>query len=77
LQGRYFNFITKQYNGSQNYWIFGLFPSFGILETGKHEVSETGSVSVPSSGEVGEKTPAQLGPLDRNNINQALSKGPN
>jgi predicted DNA-binding helix-hairpin-helix protein len=31
---------------SQNYWVFGLFPSSGILETREHEVLETGSVSV-------------------------------
>jgi heme/copper-type cytochrome/quinol oxidase subunit 1 len=30
---------------AQNYWVFGLFPSTGILETRKHDVSETGSVS--------------------------------
>jgi hypothetical protein len=26
----------------QNYWVFGLFPSSGILGTRKHDVSETG-----------------------------------
>jgi hypothetical protein len=31
---------------TQNYWVLGLFPSSGILETRKHDVSETGSVSV-------------------------------
>jgi hypothetical protein len=31
---------------TQNYWVFGLFPSSGILETRKHDVSEIGSVSV-------------------------------
>jgi hypothetical protein len=30
---------------TQNYWVFGLFPSSGILENRKH-VSETGYVSV-------------------------------
>jgi hypothetical protein len=30
----------------QNYWVYGLFPSSGILETRKHDVSETGSLSV-------------------------------
>jgi hypothetical protein len=30
---------------TQNYWVFGLFPSSGILETRKHDVSETGSDS--------------------------------
>jgi hypothetical protein len=27
---------------TQNYWIFGLCPSSGIVETTKHDVSETG-----------------------------------
>jgi hypothetical protein len=31
---------------AQNYWVFGIFLSSGILETRKHKVSETGSVSV-------------------------------
>jgi hypothetical protein len=31
---------------AQNYWVLGLFPSSGILENGKHDISETGSVSV-------------------------------
>jgi hypothetical protein len=30
----------------QNYWGFGLCSSSGIVETRKHNVSETGSVSV-------------------------------
>jgi hypothetical protein len=30
----------------ENYWVFELFPLSGILETRKHDVSETGSVSV-------------------------------
>jgi hypothetical protein len=30
----------------QNYWVFGLWPASGILETRIHNVSETGSVSV-------------------------------
>jgi hypothetical protein len=42
------------YNGSyetalfstQNYWVFELFPSSGSLENRKHDVSETGSLSV-------------------------------
>jgi hypothetical protein len=37
--------LTMVYN-TQNYWVFGLCPSSGILETRKHNVSETGSVSV-------------------------------
>jgi hypothetical protein len=61
-----------------NYWVFGLFPSSGILGTRKNDVSETGSVSVLRC--VGRKTPTQLGPLDRASLyhwTSALSKGPN
>jgi hypothetical protein len=28
---------------TQDYWVLGTFPSSGILETRKHDVSETGS----------------------------------
>jgi hypothetical protein len=31
---------------TQNYWVLGLFPPSGILENRKHDVSETGPVSV-------------------------------
>jgi hypothetical protein len=34
------------YDTHQNYWVFGLCSSSGILETRKHNVSETGPVSV-------------------------------
>jgi hypothetical protein len=37
-------FLTVVYN-KQNYWVFVLFPSSGILENRKHDISETGSVS--------------------------------
>jgi hypothetical protein len=30
---------------TQNDWVFGLFPSSGVLGTRKHDVQETGSVS--------------------------------
>jgi hypothetical protein len=30
----------------QNYWVLGLYPSSGILENRKHDVSESVSVSV-------------------------------
>jgi hypothetical protein len=39
---------------TQNYWVFGIFPSSGILGTRKHDVSKTGSVSVLRYG--GENT---------------------
>jgi hypothetical protein len=51
----------------QKYWGFGLFPSSGILGTRKHDVSETASVSVLRCD--GGKTPTQLGPSDRANLN--------
>jgi hypothetical protein len=35
---------SKDY--SQNYWVFGLYPLSGILENRKHDISETGHVSV-------------------------------
>jgi hypothetical protein len=31
---------------THNYWFLGLFPSSSIVENRKHDVSETGSVSV-------------------------------
>jgi hypothetical protein len=31
---------------TQNYWVFGLFPSSSSLENRKHDISETGSVSI-------------------------------
>jgi hypothetical protein len=34
----------------ENYWVFGLFPLSGILGASKHDVSETGSVSVLRRG---------------------------
>jgi hypothetical protein len=56
---------------TQNYWVFGLFPSSGILENRKHDVSETGSVSVLRWRR--EKTPTQLGPLERANLSHWIS----
>jgi hypothetical protein len=51
---------------TQNYWVFGLFLWSGILENRKHNVSETGSVSILKWG--GVKAPTQLGPLERANL---------
>jgi hypothetical protein len=67
-------------HNTQNYWVFGLCPSSGILKTRERNVSETRSVSILRW--VGRKTPTQLGPLERaTSINGwlklALSKGPN
>jgi hypothetical protein len=45
--GRYKAKVRKQQQrNDHNYWVFGLFPSSGILSDRKQEVSETGSVSV-------------------------------
>jgi hypothetical protein len=35
-------------NNTQHYWVFGLFPSSGILGNRKHDVSETHPVSETS-----------------------------
>jgi hypothetical protein len=56
-------------HNTQNYWIFGLLPSSGILGTRKHDVSETGSVSFLRCG--GE-TPTQLGALELTSITGQL-----
>jgi hypothetical protein len=37
--------VMMVYN-TQNYWGFGLYPSSSILETIKHNVLDTGSISV-------------------------------
>jgi hypothetical protein len=52
---------------NENYLVFGLSPLSGILGNRKHDVSETGSVSIFRCG--GGKTPTHLGPLDRVNLN--------
>jgi hypothetical protein len=50
----------------QNYWVFGLFPSSGIVESTTFRKLDL----FLSSGEGGgEKTPTQLGPLERANLN--------
>jgi hypothetical protein len=51
----------------------GLFPLSGILENRKHDDSETGSVSVLMWK--GEKTPTQLGPLERANLSHWIEIG--
>jgi hypothetical protein len=51
---------------TQNYWVFVFFPSSGILENWKHDISETGYISVFRWGV---KTPTQLYPLERVNLN--------
>jgi hypothetical protein len=45
-KGRYYRVLTMVYN-TQRYWVFGLCPSSGFfLNNEKHNISETGSVSV-------------------------------
>jgi hypothetical protein len=45
-----FAYFAKELKETQNYWVFGLFPSSGILENRKHDVSETGTLSVLRRG---------------------------
>jgi hypothetical protein len=47
VMNRIYRVLTMVYN-SQNYWVSGLCPSSGILNTIKHDVSEIVSVSVLS-----------------------------
>jgi hypothetical protein len=54
---------------TQNYWVFALLPSSGVLENRKHGVLKTGSVSVIRLRR--EKTSTKLGPLDRANLNHS------
>jgi hypothetical protein len=53
-----------EYN-THDYWVFGLFPSSGILENRKHYVSQTESVSVLRWRG---KTLTQLSPLESTNL---------
>jgi hypothetical protein len=52
-------------NNTQDYWVFELHPSSGILTTREHYVSEIGPVSVLRRG----GTSNLLGPLEITNIN--------
>jgi hypothetical protein len=47
-----------------DYWVFWTFPSSGILETRKHDISETGCFR-PQVKLGGNKTPTQLGPFEK------------
>jgi hypothetical protein len=42
---RFCRVLAMVYN-TQNYWVFGLFPSSEIQKIRKHDVSENGSVPV-------------------------------
>jgi hypothetical protein len=50
----------------RNYGVPGPCPSFRILDTIRHNASETGTLSVLRWGK---ETPAFLGPLQRSNLN--------
>jgi hypothetical protein len=50
---------------AQNYWVSGLCPFSGILDTRKHKVSETGCFRLQVRG--GRHT--LLGPFERANLN--------
>jgi hypothetical protein len=56
---------------TQNYWVFRLCISSGILKVRKHNFRKLDLFL--SSGEEG-KTPTQLGPLERANLNQWSSE---
>jgi hypothetical protein len=56
--------MYTNYCYKQNYWVFGLFLLPGILETTTFWKLDL----FPSSGESGEKTPTQLGLLERANL---------
>jgi hypothetical protein len=65
---------------TQNYWVFGLYTSSGILENMTFRKLDL----FLSSGEGGGEDTSQLGPLERANLNYwiewsrlALSNGPN
>jgi hypothetical protein len=53
---------------TQNYWVFELCPLPSILETKKKTMFQKLNL-FPSSGKGGGKTPTQLGPLERANLN--------
>jgi hypothetical protein len=55
-------------SNTQNYWVPGLCPLFGIINTGKHTVSETGCFRPQ-----GMETHTLLGCLKRANPNQQTS----
>jgi hypothetical protein len=61
-----FKVVTMVYN-IQNQWVSGICLSSGILNTRKHNVSETGSVRFSFRVRGGRHTP--LGPLERANPN--------
>jgi hypothetical protein len=59
---------------TRNYWDFGLFPSSGVLkQTRKHNVSESGYISVLRCGVW---TIILLGLLERANLNQCTRPSP-
>jgi hypothetical protein len=55
---------------TQDYTVSELCPSSGILNTRKHNVSET--YVIRSSGE-GKETPSLMGPLETANLNHRLA----
>jgi hypothetical protein len=61
--------VLTMVHNTQNYWVFGLFPSSGILENTTFRKLDL----FPSSGGGGEDT-YSVGPLRKS---KSLSKGPN
>jgi hypothetical protein len=56
---------------TQNYWVFGLFPSLGILELENTTFRKLDLF--PFSGVWGKKTRTQLGPLERANLSNWIT----
>jgi hypothetical protein len=62
---------------TQNYLVSGLYPSSGILNTGKHNISETGSDSVLRLGEGETYSVRSLRSTKSQCLRLAPSEGPN
>jgi hypothetical protein len=76
IEKHIFNIYRRQtWNLILNYWVFGLF-----YRSVFYKPEKFGKLDLfPTSGEGG-KTPTQLGPLEKTNLNYVkltLSKGPN
>jgi hypothetical protein len=56
-------------HNTQNYWVFGFFPSSGILENMMFRKLDL----FPSSGEGGGEDTYSVGPLERPNLNHWIA----
>jgi hypothetical protein len=71
--GRYDSSLSMILPFSRNYWVFGLCPSSGILETTSKNTAFRKLGLLLSSGDEGE-TPTLLGPLERANLNHNYNR---